>query len=143
MVALKDATGESAWSLSERFQEGWGQNCPGSSPWCRSWLSGRIPLGSLPHPALTVLQPLVLAVSQGKWFQGENAGSTWVYVRFHHRSGTAYSNYNYKIERRTNAPSGFNGLSHRILGSGSCLFAGLVASLEEVSWAAAPGTSEV
>eukprot|EP00435_Cladocopium_sp_Y103_P048413 s923_g14.t1 len=66
LAQQKDATGESAWSLSERFQE------------------GRIPLGSLPHPALTVLQPLVLAVSQG-----------------------------------------------------------LVASLEEVPWAAAPRTSEV
>ena len=29
------------------------------------WLEGLVPVGSLPHPALTVLQPLVQEVGQG------------------------------------------------------------------------------
>ncbi|CAE7789695.1 yqkD [Symbiodinium necroappetens] len=41
------SVGESAWALSARFQE------------------GLVPLASLPHPALTVLQPLVQTVSEG------------------------------------------------------------------------------
>ncbi|CAE8636937.1 unnamed protein product [Polarella glacialis] len=41
------SSGESAWALSARFQE------------------GLVPLSSLAHPVLTVLQPLVLAASAG------------------------------------------------------------------------------